>query len=422
MGIFDKVMDDWLGDPFGTYEAESGARAAADQQVNAANEAIARQEEQYQQSRQDLAPFVESGLGGVRGLQSFAQDRDAAVDPLKSTILSGERARGGIEALGGSGQVPHIQQLVRSGAGAMPNLEGYSAAGQAGLGGIDRYARDVSGAPSGLEQYSEAGQGSVPILQQYAQSGAPALEMQQALAGTLGPEAQQAAYEQVESSPEVQYMMDKAKEGILSGGSATGNLRAGRTKAALAEMNPAILSQAIRDKYSQLGQLSSMGGQYASDLARTGAGIDQYRTGLGAGLEQYRTGLGAGVDQYRTGMGADAARYLTDQAAGANQYLTSAGTNVAQNLYGGSQAAQSQLASLGQASAAGQAGAAQNFGANQANLIGQRGAAQAGGQLARGSGSSWAADLGGAALGGYLGGGGQFGGFSNLGKQIKGFF
>ena len=37
-------------------------------------------------------------------------------------------------------------------------------------------------------------------------------------------EAQAEAYAQVESDPAVQYMMDKAKEGILSGGSATGNL------------------------------------------------------------------------------------------------------------------------------------------------------------------------------------------------------
>lgn len=101
------------------------------------------------------------------------------------------------------------------------------------------------------------------LLAPYQQAGKGAIQQQQALAGTLGPEAQRAAISQIENSPEFAVQMQQGEDAILANASATGGLRGGNTQAALAQFRPQLLSQLINQRYEQLGGLSGQGLQSA---------------------------------------------------------------------------------------------------------------------------------------------------------------
>jgi hypothetical protein len=108
------------------------------------------------------------------------------------------------------------------------------------------------------------------LLAPYMQAGQSALGAQQALLGLAGPEAQQAAIAQLEQSPYAQAMLQQGAEGILQNASATGGLRGGNTQAALMEFRPAVLSQLIQQRMSQLGGMAGMGAQSALGAAGYG--------------------------------------------------------------------------------------------------------------------------------------------------------
>lgn len=108
------------------------------------------------------------------------------------------------------------------------------------------------------------------LLAPYMQAGQGALGQQQALLGLAGPEAQQAAINQLQQSPQFQSMLAQGEEAILQNASATGGLRGGNTQAALAEFRPQLLSQLIQQQMAQLGGLSAMGQQGAMGAAGFG--------------------------------------------------------------------------------------------------------------------------------------------------------
>jgi len=383
MGLFDKVMDDWLGDPFGSYEAEAGAKGAAQTQAAAADQGLAEQRRQYDISRQDLAPYTQAGYGAIgynpqqaqysQPQQSFGGGGGSGWAGAIGSILGTVQNRGGQPSQGipqGAREKPSfggaaMGQNMASGNYGQPNMGG--GFGQGGQPSLQNFSSGYGQAQPSLNQMMGAGQGAVPQLQQYAQGGIDAFGMQQALSGAQGPEAQQAAYDQVSQDPAVTEMMRQGEEAILSNASATGGLRGGNTQGALAQFRPGILSNAINQKYNQLGGLSQIG-------------------------------------------------------SGMSQYLAGAGGNVASSLYSGAQNATGQLANIGQASAAGQANAAQNFGVNASNLMAEKGAALAGGQMASGSGAAGTMGVLGQLGGAYFGSGGRFGGAPKVWKDIKGVF
>lgn len=108
------------------------------------------------------------------------------------------------------------------------------------------------------------------LLAPYMQAGTGALGQQQALLGLAGPEAQKAAIDQLQQSPQFQAMLAQGEEAILQNASATGGLRGGNTQAALAEFRPQLLSQLIQQQMAQLGGLAGMGQQGAMGAAGFG--------------------------------------------------------------------------------------------------------------------------------------------------------
>jgi hypothetical protein len=181
----------------------------------------------------------------------------------------------------------------------------------------------------GLGLYRSAGETGLPILGEYAEAGRSALQGQRAIAGELGPEAQQAAIEGIQGGPEMSALVQQGENALLQNASATGGMRGGNTSAALAQFRPQILSQLMNKQYSRLGGLSAQGGNIA----------------------QYLTGAGQSATSQVASMG---------QAAAAGQ------------------------ASMGQATGQGIANLLSGQGAAESNLFGQIGSANAGRSLARG--------------------------------------
>lgn len=134
----------------------------------------------------------------------------------------------------------------------------------------------------------------------YAQAGTNALRMQQALAGSLGPEAQAQAYAAIEQSPAFAAMLQQGEEAMLANAAATGGLRGGNTQAALANFRPQLLQALIQQQYGQLAGLSSQGLGAASQQAGYGMQGAGVITGLQQDAAAYKAGGILGSQAART--------------------------------------------------------------------------------------------------------------------------
>ena len=92
MGLIDKFMDDVLGDPFGSYEAEAAAKGAAATQAQAADAGIEEQRRQFDVSREILDPYVQAGTGALGDVSRFTGGYDAAMPTLEGLMGAGESA------------------------------------------------------------------------------------------------------------------------------------------------------------------------------------------------------------------------------------------------------------------------------------------------------------------------------------------
>jgi hypothetical protein len=105
------------------------------------------------------------------------------------------------------------------------------------------------------------------LLAPYVGAGTTALSQQMALIGSSGADAQQAAINAIQASPEFGALTSAGEEAILAQGAATGGLRGGNVQGALAKFRPEILSGLINQQYSRLGGLASMGQASATGQA-----------------------------------------------------------------------------------------------------------------------------------------------------------
>ena len=131
------------------------------------------------------------------------------------------------------------------------------------------------GSQQGLDFMREMYEQQRADMQPFAEAGARSLEMQEALAGTLGPEAQAAAIAGIESSPGFQAALQQGETSILQNAAATGGLRGGNTQAALAQFSPQLLSSAIDQRYAQLGGLTGMGAGAAGGMGSAAMNMGQ---------------------------------------------------------------------------------------------------------------------------------------------------
>lgn len=155
------------------------------------------------------------------------------------------------------------------------------------------------------QQGIAAQQGALAQVRQdlapYSAAGPGALKAQQDLAGLNGPQAQQAAIQALQASPQFTSQLQLGENRILANASATGGLRGGNTQAALAQFSPALLSQTINDQYSRLGGLVQVGQNSAAGVGTATLGTannvsnllqQQGASAAGGALAQGRTQLG----------------------------------------------------------------------------------------------------------------------------------
>ena len=134
------------------------------------------------------------------------------------------------------------------------------------------------------------------LLSPWTQAGTQALGGMGDLSGANGPEAQAAAYAQIQNSPGFQAQLQQGENSILANASATGGLRGGNTQAALAQFSPQLLSQAINQRYGQLGGLAGMGQASAAGVGAAGMNFGQ-NAAAGYG-EMGRTNAANQLGQY----------------------------------------------------------------------------------------------------------------------------
>ena len=137
------------------------------------------------------------------------------------------------------------------------------------------------------------------LLSPYVNAGTGALGQQQALIGLSGADAQRSAIAGLESSPQMQALMQQGENAMLQNASATGGLRGGNIQAALAQFRPQILSSMIESQYSKLGGLTSLGQNAAAGVGNAGMNASgQISQALGnIGSAQAGAALAAGNAQ-----------------------------------------------------------------------------------------------------------------------------
>ena len=108
---------------------------------------------------------------------------------------------------------------------------------------------------------------SKELMDPFREAGLTGMEQMMALGGMSGPDAQRAAMQGIQDSPEFNMLMDQSRQGLLSGASATGGLRGGDTQRAMAELSPNLLMGLADRQYGRLTGLTNLGQASAAGQA-----------------------------------------------------------------------------------------------------------------------------------------------------------
>jgi hypothetical protein len=122
----------------------------------------------------------------------------------------------------------------------------------------------------GIDQQNKQFESVQRLLSPFVNAGTGALGAQQNLIGLNGGAAQLSAIDALKASPEFAALSQQGQDAILQNASATGGLRGGNAQSALAQFQPALLSQLINQQYSRLGGLTSIGQNAAAGVGNAG--------------------------------------------------------------------------------------------------------------------------------------------------------
>lgn len=111
------------------------------------------------------------------------------------------------------------------------------------------------------------------MMNPYATAGTDALSAKRDLMGMSGPEAQKAAVDAIANNPQLQEMMLQGENAMRQNASATGGLRGGNFQGALAQFRPAMVNEAINQRYEQLGGLINTGVNVAGNIGSAGMNL-----------------------------------------------------------------------------------------------------------------------------------------------------
>lgn len=138
-------------------------------------------------------------------------------------------------------------------------------------------------AQAGIDEQRRQFDAMMALMQPYVQGGTQAMGAQGNLIGLGGPEAQQAAINELANSPQMAALISQGENALLQNASATGGLRGGNTQAALAQFRPQLLNELINQRFTQLSGIAQLGQASATGQAAQGMGM---ATNIGNLLEQ----------------------------------------------------------------------------------------------------------------------------------------
>ena len=147
---------------------------------------------------------------------------------------------------------------------------GITGAKQAGEAAERAGQTQAAAAQAGVEEQRRQFDKLVELMAPYTAVGVPAMTAQQALLGLQGAPAQEQAIAALESSPQMQALIQQGENALLQQASATGGLRGGNIQAALAQFRPEMLSKMIQQQYQNLGGLTQIGQASAAGQAAAG--------------------------------------------------------------------------------------------------------------------------------------------------------
>jgi hypothetical protein len=158
---------------------------------------------------------------------------------------------------------------------------GTEQARQALLGGLDPTLAELT---TGFEQAQQT-------LSPTAQQGAGASQLQAALSGALGPQAQQQAISDFQSSPGQDFLQGRQEQALLRNQAALGGGlgQSGQVLSALQEQAAGFAAQDFQNQFARLGQIA--GDAATTNIANLQAQLGQQRSGLRGGLSQSLAGL-----------------------------------------------------------------------------------------------------------------------------------
>lgn len=284
----------------GALQSRSNSRAV-NAQVSADQAAINEQRRQFDTFQRLLQPYVNAGTPALQGLLNLAglggQTVDwagyarsnpqlmAAYEAQRGRVPSGPVPPGGVGAPYGLGDTPgfapqsfpQANGLVgdvfnRAIQVAGPLREDFYTTGEGG--GLRSDITSFNRAqPLSLEQFAQ---------QYYQQNGGDISQFQQ------NPQAQ--AIAQLEQQPLFQSLFRQGEDAILQNASATGGIRGGNTKGALARFRPQLLNQFFNEQYARLAGIAELGQNAAAGVGSaglaTGANIGNLLSSQGAARAQ----------------------------------------------------------------------------------------------------------------------------------------
>lgn len=231
---------------------------------------------------------------------------DAAKKAAKTQARSAEQAQQFIQE-----NIEQALPLLEQGfTGAQGTITGGTEqARQALLAGVDPTLSELT---TGFEQAQQT-------LSPTAQQGAGASQLQAALSGALGPQAQQQAMNDFQSSPGQQFLQGRQEQALLRNQAALGGGlgQTGQVLSALQEQAAGFAAQDFQNQFARLGQVAGRGDAATANIAQLQAQLGQQRSGIRGGLAQGLSGLSldeaAQVAQLQRDLGTSQANTLIQQ-------------------------------------------------------------------------------------------------------------
>lgn len=215
---------------------------------------------------------------------------------------------GGLSAIGGGSALAGAGTLALGGASILGAKKAGEAAERATTVQVQagQEALDVQ-----LQIFREQQEAQEP----FRQAGVAATQQLSGLAGLQGPEAQQAAFGQFETSPGFEFRQQQGQQAVERGAAARGGLLSGKGLRGVTEVSQGIASQEFGNYVSALQSLAGLGpqataqqaaagGTFAANQSTTLQNIGAARaSGFGAKNQAFQTGLQGVADVVGFGLG-----------------------------------------------------------------------------------------------------------------------